>query len=215
MQLARQRFTQIKSDLRRHQKHVCDRKAHFLVIPTGKIVYIRKESQPNRTGMATRFLRTFDGPFQVLGHPYDRTDLLTLKDLSTGHVLPHPVNIDKCVVIPDQDTFDLQPPNDAVSEPEVEDLPPVRHVPHVNSELSQVAYEFGQYLSSLPNKTATASQACKHVYLHFSPAREILARHGKLRGLVKSCPYLQMNGAAQDGLYLLSLNQEVFSKLFA
>ena len=31
-----------------------------------------------------------------LGHPYDRIDLLTLKDLSTGHVLPHPVNVDKC-----------------------------------------------------------------------------------------------------------------------
>ena len=114
--------------------------------------------------------------------------------------MPHPVNIDKCVVIPDQDTFDLQPPNDAVIESEVEDLPPVRHVPHVNSELSQVAYELGQYLSSLPNKTATASQACKHVYLHLTPARKILARHGKLRGLVKSCPYLQMNGAAQGHL---------------
>ena len=90
------------------------------------------------------------------------------------------------VVIPDQDTFDLQPPNDAVIEPEVEDLPPVRHVPHVNSELSQVAYEFGQYLLSLPNKTVTASQACKHVYLHFPPAREILARHGKLRAALLS-----------------------------
>ena len=107
---------------------------------------------------------------------------MTLKDLSSGHFLPHPVNIDKCVVIPDQDTFDLQPPNDAVIESEVEDLPPVRHVPHVNSELSQVAYELGQYLSSLPNKTATASQACKHVYLHLPPARKILARHGKLCG---------------------------------
>ena len=165
--------------------------------------------------MATRFLRTFDGPFQVLGHPYDRTDLLTFKDLSTGHVFPHPVNIDKCVVIPDQDTFDLQSPNDAMIESEVEDLPPVRHVPHVNSELSQVVYEFGQYLSLLPNKTSTASQACKHIYLHFPPTREILALHGKLRGLVKSCPYLQINGAAQGRLYLLSLNQEVFSKLFA
>ena len=71
MQLAHQRFTQIKSDLRHHQKDIYDRKARFLVIPTGKIVYIRKEPQPNRTGMATRFLRTFDGPFQVLGHPYD------------------------------------------------------------------------------------------------------------------------------------------------
>ena len=34
-------------------------------------------------------------------------------------------------------------------------------------------------------------------------------------GLVKSCPYLQMDGAAHDGLYLLSLNREIFSKLFS
>ena len=113
-------ITQIKSDLRRHQKDVYDRKARFLVIPPGKIVYIRKEPQTDRIGMATRFLHTFDGPFQVVGHPYDRTDLLTLKDLSTGHVLPHPVNIEKCVFVPDQDTFDIQPPNDAVIETEVE-----------------------------------------------------------------------------------------------
>ena len=67
--------------------------------------------------------------------------------MSTGHALPHPVNIEKRVVVPDQDIFDIQPPNDAVIEPEVEDLPPVRHVPHVNPELSQVAYEFGQIVT--------------------------------------------------------------------
>ena len=93
MQLAHQRFTQIKSDLRGHQKEVYGHKARFLVITTGKVVYIRKEPQTNRTGTATRLLRTFDGPFQVLGHPYDRNDLLTLKDLCTGNVLLHPVNI--------------------------------------------------------------------------------------------------------------------------
>ena len=109
--------------------------------------------------MVTWFLRTFDDPFQVLSHPYDRTDLLTLKDLSTGHVLPHPINIEKCVVVLDQDTFGIQPPNEAVIEPGIEDLPPVIHVPHVNPELSQVACEF-EYLSLLPNKTATASPAC-------------------------------------------------------
>ena len=117
MQIAHQRFSQIKSDLRRHQKAIYDRKARFLAIPSGKVVYIRKEPQTTRSGQATRFLRTFDGPFQVIGHPYDRTDLLTLKKLSTGHVLPHPVNIEKCVVIPDQETYDLQPPNDALVEP--------------------------------------------------------------------------------------------------
>ena len=69
-------------------------------------------------------------------------------------------------------------------------------------------------MSLLPNKAATASQACKHVYLHYPSAREISACHGKLRGLVKSCLYLQMDGATHGSLYLLSLNQEVLIKLF-
>ena len=73
------------------------------------------------------------------------------------------MNIEKCVVIPDQETYDLKPPNDVLVEPEVEVPAPIRPAPNVNPELSQVAYEFGKYLSSLPNKTATASQACKQV----------------------------------------------------
>ena len=170
-----------------------------------------------KTGEATRFLHTFDGPFIVTGHPYDRNDLLTIKHLSTGAALPRPVNIEKCVVVPDQDTFDLQPLSDAVVVPESEkEVPaPPPNVSHVHSELSQVAYEFGKYLSSLPNKTATASQACKQVYMTYPFSREIFTSHGKLRRLVKSCPYLQIDGAAHGGLYLLSLNQEIFSKLFS
>ena len=214
MQIAHQRFSQIKSDLRRNQKDVYDRKARFLEIPSGKVVYIRKEPQTTHSGQATCFLRTFDGPLQVIGHPYDQTDLLTLKKLSTGHVLPHPVNIEKCVVIPDQETYDFQPPNDVFVEPEVEVPAPIRPAPNVNPELSQVAYEFGKYLSSLPNKTATTSQACKQVYLNYLSAREILSHHGKLPGLVTACPYLQMDGESHGGLYLLSLSQEAFRKLF-
>ena len=114
MKVAHQQFSQVKSDLRHHQKEVYDRKARFLAIPPGKIVYVRKEPQTHKPGMATRFLRSFDGPFQVIGHPYDRNDLLTLKNLSTGAVIPRPVNIEKCVVIPEQETFDLQPSNDSV-----------------------------------------------------------------------------------------------------
>ena len=216
MKVAHQQFSQVKSDLRRHQKEVYDRKARFLAIPPGKIVYVRKEPQTHKPGMATRFLRLFDGPFQVIGHPYDRNDLLTLKNLSTGAVIPRPVNIEKCVVIPEQEPFDLQPSNDSVveSEPEAESPAPLPTASHVNPELCQVAYEFGKYLASLPNKTATASQACKQVYLSYPSAREILTRHGKLRGLIKACPYLQMDGEAHGGLYLLSLNQEAFRKLF-
>ena len=209
-------FTIIKFDLHHHQKEVYDCKARFLAIPPGKVVYIRKEPPTSKTGEATRFLRTFHGPFIVTGHPYNRNDLLTLKHLSTGAALSRPVNIKKCVAVPDQDTFDLQPPSDAVvvleSEKEVPAPPP--NVSHIHSELSQVAYEFGKYLSLLPNKTATASQACKQVYMTYPSAREILTHHGRLRGLVKSCLYLQMDSAAHGGLYLLSLNQEIFSKLF-
>ena len=216
MKVAHQQFSQVKSDLRRHQKEVYDCKARFLAIPPGKIVYVRKEPQTHKPGMATRFLRSFDGPFQVIGHPYDRNDLLTLKNLSTGAVIPRPVNIEKCVVIPEQETFDLQPSNDSVveSEPEAESPAPLPTASHVNPELCQVAYEFGKYLASLSNKTATASQACKQVYLSYPSAREILTRHGKLRGLIKACPYLQMDGEAHGGLYLSSLNQEAFRKLF-
>ena len=54
------------------------------------------------------------------------------------------------VVVPDQDTFDLQPPSDAVvvPEPEKEVPAPPPNVSHVHSALSQVAYEFGKYLPS-------------------------------------------------------------------
>ena len=214
MQIAHQRFSQIKSDLHHHQNDIYDRKASFLEIPSGKVVYIWKKPQTTRSGQATRFLCTFDGSFQAIGHPYDRTDLLTLKKLSTCHVLPHPVNVEKCVVIPDQETYDLQPPNDVLVEPEVEVPAPIRAAPNVNPELSQVAYEFGKYLSSLPNKTATASQACKQVYLNYPSAREILSHHDKLCGLVKAFQFLQMDGESHGGSYLLSLNQEAFRKLF-
>ena len=69
---------------------------------------------------------------------------------------------------------------------EAESPAPLPTASHVNPELCQVAYEFGKYLASLPNKTATTSQACKQVYLSYPSAREILTRHGKLRGLINS-----------------------------
>ena len=99
---------------------------------------------------------------------------------------------------------------------ETDDEPPenpVKALPPVNSELRQVAYEFGEYLNSLPTKTATASQACKFVYGAYLPAQEIFNHHGKLRGLVKSCPYLSMQGASHEGTYLLSLNQDLFTSV--
>ena len=82
-----------------------------------------------------------------------------------------------------------------------------------NSDLNQVAQEFGKYLASLPSKTSSASQACKYVYETYPASREILARHGRLKGLIKSYPFLQMDGAASGGSYILSLNQTLFQSM--
>ena len=63
MQIAHHRFTITRSDLRRHQKEVYDRKARFLAIPPSKVVYILKKPQTSKTGEATWLLHTFDGPY--------------------------------------------------------------------------------------------------------------------------------------------------------
>ena len=77
----------------------------------------------------------------------------------------------------------------------------------------QEAFEFGKYLHSFPSKPSTTSQACKFVYQSYLSAREILSRHGKLRGLLKVSPYLQLDDSPSDGTYTLSLNQEMFDNL--
>ena len=43
--------------------------------------------------------------------------------------------------------------------------------------------------------------ACKFVYQQYPQSREILARHGRLKGLVKFCPF-----------FILSLNQTLFNQ---
>ena len=85
---------------------------------------------------------------------------------------------------------------------------PVNAAP--DNDLIQVAFQFGKDLQYLPSMSATASQACKFLYGHFPSSRETLARHGRLRGLVIACPYLQLVGAASGGRYVLSLNQTQF-----
>ena len=52
-----------------------------------------------------------------------------------------------------------------------------------------------------------------YVYELYPEARAILSRHGKLRGLVKSFKYLQLEGRRQGGTYILSLNQDLFSNV--
>ena len=52
-----------------------------------------------------------------------------------------------------------------------------------DSDLVQVAYQFGKFLQSLPSKSTTASQACKFVYEHFPSSQDVLGIRGGLRGL--------------------------------
>ena len=59
---------------------------------------------------------------------------------------------------------------------------------------------------------AISSEACKHVYQKIPQAREILSRHGKLKGLTNSCPYLQLEGKSHGGTYIISLNQKLFDR---
>ena len=205
-------FRGVKSDLHRHQRELYDIASRDLQVPDGKIVYIRKDCISSPKGKASRFIRNFDGPFVVTGHPYNRSDLLTLRNILTGDSVPRPVNIEKVVVVPDPETGDLRIPNDAILEPETESVDQ-GIIRSANPDLVTVAHEFGKYLESLPSKSAVSSQACKHVYEQFPASREILARHGKLRGLVKSCPYLQLEGGMHGGTHILSLNQEVFSRI--
>ena len=206
---AHKHFSAIKADLRRHQRELYDDKARDICIPDGKIVSLRKDHVSSSDGKAARFIRNFDGPFIVTGHPYERSDLLTLRNAATGQAFPRPVNIEKVVVISDQVPDDLLLP-DTQEPPFVSQT----HPPSApNSDLARIAFAFGKYLESLPNKSAVSSQACKYVYEHYPEARDILSRHGKLRGLVKCYNFLQLEGGIQGGTYILSLNQQLFSNI--
>ena len=137
--------------------------------------------------------------------------MLTLKHIAIGKTIPHPVNIEKVVVLPDM--HDLQASNDSVVEaqPDTQTATPV--AVSAGNNLVQVAYQFGTFLQSLPSKSATASQTCKFVYERCPPSREILGRQGRLSGLCKDCPYLQLEDVASGGTYILSLNQTLFDQV--
>ena len=84
--------------------------------------------------------------------------MASVKDLS------HPTNIEKVAVIPEPELDDLQPPNDAVIEMDVDTSECSAAVVTANADLNRVAQEFGKYLDSLSCKTSSASQVCKYVY---------------------------------------------------
>ena len=85
---AHKQYSQIRADLRRQQCELYDAKARVISIPDGKIVYIRNDSPSRIRGLATRFIRNFDGPYLVTGHPYGRSDLLTLRHVASGKDYP-------------------------------------------------------------------------------------------------------------------------------
>ena len=105
---AHKEFGRIKADLRRYQRDYYDSNARILTIPDGKIVYMRKDHSPSQKGLATRFIRNFEGPLLVTGHQNGRPDLLKLRNLATGQDHPNPVNIEKLVVAPEPDPTDLR-----------------------------------------------------------------------------------------------------------
>eukprot|EP00794_Sanderia_malayensis_P002801 gene2801-biopygen2307 len=200
---AHTQFSHIKSDLRRRQRELYDSSSRDIHVQEGKIVFLRKDSTPS--GSVSRFVQNFDGPFVVTGHPYNRSDLLTLRNITTGQDFPRPVNIEKIAAVPDPESSDLRPPADAIAEPS-QPTSPQTSIPI--PDLALVAYEFGKYLNSLPSKSAISSQACKFVYEHLPAARQLLATHGRLRGFVEAFPYLQLDGGTHDGTYVMSLNSD-------
>ena len=106
--------------------------------------------------------------------------------MASSKHLSHPTNIEKVVVIPEPELDDLQPPNDAVIEMEVDTSERSAPVVTANADLNFVVQEFGTYLDSLPSKTSSASQAFKYVYEHYLASHESLAHHDRLKGLIKS-----------------------------
>ena len=210
MKDAHSRFSQIKSDLRRRQWEVYDSSARDIDVPEGTTVFLRKDSTP--PGAVSRFVRNYDGPFIVTGHPKNRSDLLTLRNVATGQDFPRPVNIEKVVVVPDIEPGELLPPKDPCHEPPRPVRPQLSHSANI-PELASIAKEFGKYLNSLPSKSGISSQVCKFIYDRFPASRYLLATNGKLRGLVKAFPYLQLEGGTHGGTYILSLNSDLFDQI--
>ena len=160
---AHEQFRNIKADLRRRQRELYDIASRDLNVPVGKIVYMRKDSAPSKSGQKTRFLRNFDGPFIVTGHPHGKSDLLHIRHVHSGHDWPHQVNIEKIVVIPDQDPSDISP--EVTIEPQVdkgeEQTVTPFHSYAANPDLAEVGYRIAKYLEALPSKSAVSSQVCK------------------------------------------------------
>ena len=106
-------------------------------IPPGKQVYMRKHFISQK-GLATRFIRNFDGPFTVIGSYNQRSDLLKLRAIN-GDILP-PVNVEKLVVVPADNESNIPPDDLAIDYEHMEPktatvIPPNRQ----NQDLQTIA----------------------------------------------------------------------------
>jgi hypothetical protein len=84
---------------------------------------------------------------------------------------------------------------------------------HLNPDIVKVAHAIANYLKDQPNHKAYSSEACKAIYKQLPEAREIIARLGKLRGIVTKCPYLSLEGGATGGTYYIKLDMNIFSQV--
>ena len=87
---AQKQFNTIKADLKGTQGEYYDKSSRDLAIPPSS----RNEKS------ATRFIRRFDGPYNVLGQVHGRLDLLRLQHKFTKEELK--TAIKKIIVVPDE-----------------------------------------------------------------------------------------------------------------
>ena len=74
-----------------------------------------------QNGLATRFIRNFDGPFTVIGSYNQSSDLLKLR--ATNGDFPLPVNVENLVVVPDDNESNLRPDDLAIDYEDMEPEP--------------------------------------------------------------------------------------------
>jgi hypothetical protein len=84
---------------------------------------------------------------------------------------------------------------------------------HLNPDIVKVAHAIANYLKDQPNHKAYSSEACKAIYKQLPEAREIIARLGKLCGIVTKCPYLSLEGGTTGRTYYIKLDMNIFSQV--
>ena len=85
---------------------------------------------------------------------------------TSGQDWPHPVNVEKIVVVPDTTQSDISPLATVEHvDSSQESVTPV-HPASPNKDLADVAFRLGMFLECKPSKSAVASEASK-----FPPSR--------------------------------------------